>query len=788
MPIKLILSALALLSLLILACGAAPPTTSPTPTETSPTAQLPDVAAIAPTNAPESPTAIPQPTSIPTIIPTSTPNVSLIVDAMSTPSATPAATPTITPVVSIDLAPDQKTIAEGSSFPFAAAAVGSDADITWSSSNTDIAEVSSAGVVSAKTVGEITVTAVLGSASDTTAVTVTHGPVASVQIGSGTGIILVSTLRDEAGHVLSGETVEWSSTDPNVVDVDRQTGELTIKQIGVATVIASSGGVSDQVNVNVNPEQVAAVEVSPLEAFIEESETVQLSAIIQNASGQLLTNRDVSWASDDANVAEVNAQGLVIAKTAGKANITATSEGVSASALVTVKLPPVDYTLIYSESPVRSSPEPLQGAKSFGDMHIFISPNDRVSSVTFFVNDPDGDRRPVKTENAAPYDLMGTLPDGTAQTLDASKNVPRKYTVTARVQQTDGNVVSVSATFEIIPVPVGSVIITPNLATIEVGQTASLTAQILDTLGDSLHNRDVKWASGDPNVADVDDQGVVTGIADGITTISAEVGGVVSAIPVSITLPVLNFTLLFNSVLDPTTELTNPDNFQELNGAESFTDIVFFVDPIENIGSVSYNVDGNDLGEFAAGQGIVPELGASVLIGASPSGLGVGSHSIVAEVTSTDGETHTLGAIFEVVPPPVASVQIHREIIFSDNGVETFDFFTQATISQGEELGVGAVVTDVLGNVVFDRVIDWTSSDINIVDIREPGAFFSANNAFGAELCTIDAVPLEVVLLGVAPGQASVTATVDGVSSSVIIDVLVFPNGNGNGGVGLPAS
>ncbi len=90
-------------------------------------------------------------------------------------------------------------------------------------------------------------------------------------------------------------------------------------------------------------------------------------------------------------------------------------------------------------------------------MHIFTTPEDRTTSVTFFLKDPQGNSALVKTENTAPYDMFGTLLGGTAQPLYTSQLIPGSYTVTAEIVQTDGNAEAISAAFTVIPVQGGSV-------------------------------------------------------------------------------------------------------------------------------------------------------------------------------------------------------------------------------------------------------------------------------------------------------------------------------------------
>jgi len=81
--------------------------------------------------------------------------------------------------------------------------------------------------------------------------------------------------------------------------------------------------------------------VAPATASILTNATVQLTATLKDAGGNPLTGRTVVWSSN-ASAATVNSSsGLVTGVTAGTATITATSEGVKGTSLVTVSNAPV---------------------------------------------------------------------------------------------------------------------------------------------------------------------------------------------------------------------------------------------------------------------------------------------------------------------------------------------------------------------------------------------------------------------------------------------------------------
>ncbi len=81
---------------------------------------------------------------------------------------------------------------------------------------------------------------------------------------------------------------------------------------------------------------VATVTVSPASAGEQVGQTVQLTATPRDSAGNPLAGRTVTWATSNAAVDTVSATGLVTGVLAGSTTITATSEGQSGSAAITV--------------------------------------------------------------------------------------------------------------------------------------------------------------------------------------------------------------------------------------------------------------------------------------------------------------------------------------------------------------------------------------------------------------------------------------------------------------------
>jgi alpha-tubulin suppressor-like RCC1 family protein len=160
---------------------------------------------------------------------------------------------------------------------------------------------------------------------------------AALQVGGTRQLTAVP--KDEAGNVLTGRTVLWSSSAPTVATVSA-TGTVTAIGGGAATITASIGGRTATAAITVRM-PVATVEVTPSTATVVVGGTQQLTAVLKDAAGGTLIGPTVTWSSSVPAVATVSSTGFVAAVAVGTVTITATSEGRSATAVLTIVPSPV---------------------------------------------------------------------------------------------------------------------------------------------------------------------------------------------------------------------------------------------------------------------------------------------------------------------------------------------------------------------------------------------------------------------------------------------------------------
>src|SRR5881396_1574686 len=357
-------------------------------------------------------------------------------------------------------------------------------------------------------------------------VTVSVDP-AAPSIMAGRTVQLTATPRDGSGNALTGRVVSWSTDNAAVATVNAS-GLVTGAAAGAATVTAMSESMIGSAAVTVAPANaaVASVTVSPATASVTAGQTAQLTATPQDASGTALTGRVVTWGSSNTAIATVNGSGLVTAVAAGPATITATSEGKSGTAAITV----------------------TAAATNPGAVTDLAVPGVTDSSVTLaFTEVTDGTGAP------ASYDVRwaaGTIAWASATdvargscatpmsgsaigarrsctVLGLAAGVGYQFQVVAfrgtlNVNAVFGGLSNVaSGTTTASTAPVATVTVSPASANVVVGALQQFTATPKDAGGNPLSGRVVTWASGNTAFATVSGSGLVTGVAAGTVAITA---------------------------------------------------------------------------------------------------------------------------------------------------------------------------------------------------------------------------------------------------------------------------
>ncbi len=459
-----------------------------------------------------------------------------------------AATITVTPppVASLQVSPKRRSIATGRSSRFRAVARGPDGhalegcDVRWSSSDPDVAEVSPAGVVTARAPGVARVTATCETQSAAVEVEVTSAaavswlsrywwagpvgavaavilwlivrpgppqgpPVASIavtpattSVSIGSRVELRAVLRDADGNVLADRGVRWSADNPEVATVEN--GIVTAASAGTVTitVVEESGRRAASARVTVTGARlpVASLVVEPARRSVVLGDPLTLAARPLDANGVTLGDRPVTWTSSDTTVARVTAEGVVTASALGSVTITARSEGVTGTAELTVTGARV----------ARLDLAPGTAALTAGD------------TLRLVATARDDRGRPL-ADRAVEF----ATSDASVATISADGLVRAVAEgIVAIIASTEGQ--RTTARLTVRPPPVGTVAVSLARTSIRIGDSVVATAAVTDERGGPVEGA-VRWSSSDPSVAQVSAGGVVTALAGGSTEITANVAG-----------------------------------------------------------------------------------------------------------------------------------------------------------------------------------------------------------------------------------------------------------------------
>jgi len=113
-------------------------------------------------------------------------------------------------------------------------------------------------------------------------------------------------------------------------------GNVKLFGIGEVTVGAIVGGESGFSTFMVKAPTVKTIEIAPLKNSLVAGGNVQLDAVARIFNGDPRTGVPINWTSDNAQVATVDAAGVVTGVGPGKANITATSGPATATTTISV--------------------------------------------------------------------------------------------------------------------------------------------------------------------------------------------------------------------------------------------------------------------------------------------------------------------------------------------------------------------------------------------------------------------------------------------------------------------
>ena len=373
--------------------------------------------------------------------------------------------------------------------------------LNWATSDGGVATVTTSGLVTAVKNGSASVTvAVQGAGLSAAAAVTVAQQVSELRLApaSETFRALGDTLRlsaealDATGNTVPDAAFTWSSSNESVVAVD-ESGLATAAGNGTATITANSGSVSGSAALTVT-QMVSSVAVSPdADTLVAFGDTVRLIAEAADANGHAVAGAEFAWASGDTLVATVDGLGLVTAAGNGATTITATAGSASRSAAVVVEQEAITLRLNRDTVMFRALGDTLRLVAEAADA------------------------------NGYPVAVVWSSRDTTVAKVDAGGLVTATGNGAGRITAAGGGeTVDVAVhvkqeTAALAGLPAADTLLWYG----EPGDTLRLGVEAVDANGYPVQGVRVEWSSSLSWVATVNANGLVRGVGEGVTTITA---------------------------------------------------------------------------------------------------------------------------------------------------------------------------------------------------------------------------------------------------------------------------
>lgn len=214
---------------------------------------------------------------------------------------------------------------------------------------------------------------------------------------------------------------------------------------------------------------------------------------------------------------------------------------------------------------------------------------------------------------------------------------------------------------------------------VRLGKTITFTTELRDASGNKLTGRRITWTSLNPTIAAVDANGTVTGVAIGVTSITARVDDATTTTQMFVQ-PAVTSVLL----LPPTNSVT-------VGGTKQLT-------------VAMSDKDGQSVGgrlvSYSSSNPVIATVNASgTVVGITLGSVTITAESVVDHVAGT--------ATVTVVPVSVTSISI------SPAGAQT--------VFQGLTLQLSATTRDASGAILTGRPVNWTTSNSAVATVSSSG-------------------------------------------------------------------
>jgi len=563
---------------------------------------------------------------------------------------------------------------------------------TWSSSDANVASVSSGGLLTAKNSGSCSITAKSGSISGSFNLTVTPGLVsiaitpANPAIAPNTAqqFTATGTYSDSSTQDVTS-TVQWSSSDTSVATISSTfptAGRTKALASGSVTITAALGGVSGNATLTVTSATATSIVVNPMDVSLPLGLQQQFTA---NATFSDGTNQDVTttatWKSSSTSVASITTSGLSTAKNVGNTTISASFGAVSNSTTLTVNAANLNSISI----------QPSNGS---------IAQGTKIQLVAIGTFNDGGTRDITHSSNWLSSDTtIATVGSLNGLTFGVG---PGLATITASLGSA-----TVSSPLNVTAAKIVSISLTPASATTPIGGHARLTATgVFDDSSTQDISMSSAWTSTNTAIATVGTTsgtyGLITGVSAGAANVNATFSYAGANATGSAPVTVSGATLVSMTV-SPSSALIAPGSGQQFTATGTFSD-----GSKQSITqSVTWSSSDSTVATVNSAGVALGQSAGTVTITAKSGSLSGNANLIVESSALTSIQVNPVS----VSTPATTQVQYHAIGMFADGSQQ-----------------------DLTGAVT------WTSSTSSIATISNASGSLGLATALGAGTATISAV------------------------------------------------
>lgn len=475
-------------------------------------------------------------------------------------------------------------------------------EVAWSSSDSSTANITQNGQIQSLKIGNTSISAKFGNLdSNILVLSVTDAVLKSISISISDNSIAsgLTSYATAVGYFSDGtqqnvtNQVNWSSSDSNIANINKN-GEISGIKQGLVYIEASSGNiVSNKVSFNVDTAKLKSIDVTLSANNIPDGTEIQATAIGNYTNGDRTDiTKQVSWSSTDPNIANISSNGIIVANKSGSVNIKATFGDVSSSIhtlnIVTAVLQQIDISVDKTNIPSgmnaqltaighysNSKTEDITNLVEWSSNNnkvLNIAKNGQVTgsdvgsaSIVAKYNGVNSNSIPFVVTAATLKNIVinvkdNTIPAGLGSQLTAtgiySDNSQKDLTTqvswsssstsianinsnglitghlvgAVNVKATYGEITSNAVDINITQAKLTSIVISFDQSTVPAGVSAQATAKGYYSDGSNQNiTSQVTWKSGSETVANIDSNGKITSSSVGVSLISASYGSVDSS-------------------------------------------------------------------------------------------------------------------------------------------------------------------------------------------------------------------------------------------------------------------